>query len=212
MKLPAYLHKVLLPIRVAFSHETVNKMGLRSLRDERCELVMHHAKGRLLDIGCGNNQLVKRYGNDSIGVDVFDAGGGAMIVKDTSELPFGDASFATVSFVACLNHIPNRKAVLKEAHRLLCDNGVLLITMMSPFVGTVRHKLAWWDIDQTERGMKEGELMGMSHRELMSLVERQGFRFLRRVRFILWINNLYVFEKFSMTVLPCAERPPKHTS
>lgn len=67
--------------------------------------------------------------------------------------------------------------------------------MMSTFVGTVRHKLAWWDKDQTDRGIKEGESMGMASRELMSLVERQGFRFLRRVRFVLWLNNLYVFEK-----------------
>ena len=62
------------PIWLVFAHEVVNKMGLRSLRDERYDLGMEHCRGRLLDIGRGNNQLVKNYGHDSIGVDVYDFG------------------------------------------------------------------------------------------------------------------------------------------
>jgi SAM-dependent methyltransferase len=196
MKRHALLNAALLPLRIALPHETVNRLGLQSLRDERYALVMQHARGRLLDIGCGNNELAKRYGHDSVGVDVFDFGGGAMIVRDTAQLPFRDASFTSVSFVASLNHIPHRDAVLAEAHRLLCDRGLVLITMLSPFVGKVRHRLARWDEDQTERGIrKEGELMGMSQRALIGMVEGHGFRLLRRVRFVLWINSLYVFER-----------------
>jgi ubiquinone/menaquinone biosynthesis C-methylase UbiE len=197
MKGCAFWNTLFLPVRIIFSHEVVNRLGLRSLRDERCDVALQHARGRLLDIGCGNNQLVKQYANDSVGVDVHDFGSGALLVEDSSHLPFEDESFQTVSFVACLNHIPNRAAVLKEAHRLLSSNGIVLITMLSPFIGTLRHKLAWWDKDQTERGMKEGEVMGMSHDSITSLVESQSFRLVERSRFCLGLNSLYIFEKCS---------------
>ena len=137
-----------LPVRLVFSHETVNKLGLRSLRDERYEMVRKNLEGRLLDIGCGNNELVKTYGHDSVGVDVFDFGGDALIVEDTSRLPFGDRSFQSVSFVASLNHIVRRREVLTEVHRLLTDGGRVYLTMLSPFWGVLRHRLAWWDPQQ----------------------------------------------------------------
>ncbi len=191
------LNAVFIPVRLIFSHDIVNKMGLRSIRDERCDIIIKHCTGKLLDIGCGNNQIVKEYGHNSIGVDVYDFGSDAYIVEDTSKLPFDSNSFQTVSFVASLNHIPNRIEVLKEAHRLLSDDGVLLITMINPLWGTIRHKLAWWDEDKHERRMKEGEKMGISSHELVSTVENQGFTFVRRKSFILGINNLYIFKNIS---------------
>lgn len=189
------LNVVLLPLRVVCSHEFVNKLGLCSLRDERCAQVMGHCRGRLLDIGCGNNQLIRKYGYDSIGVDIYDFGGGAVIVEDTSKLSFDDGTFDTVSFVASLNHIPNRREVLTEAHRILSERGRVVLTMISPFIGTIRHKLAWWDEDQGERGLKEGEKFGLSHEYVVSLLENEGFRLVKRKRIMCCLNNLYVFEK-----------------
>lgn len=188
---------ICLPIRFIFSHETVNNLGLRSLRDERCNIVMKYCNGRLLDIGCGNNQLVKNYGHNSIGVDVYDFGGNAPIVKDSSNLPFENESFQTISFVASLNHIPKeqRQNVLKEAHRLLSKNGRILITMISPFVGEIRHKLAWWDPDRHKRGMKSGEETGLSSTYLLSLMKNAGFIFIKRKKSLFGLNNLYIFEK-----------------
>lgn len=165
------------------------------MRDERYDHVRRQCQGRLLDVGCGNNQLVKEYGNDSAGVDVFDFGGDAVIVEDTSHLPFEDGVFDTVTFIASINHIPNRSDVIREAGRLLSDNGRIVATMLSPFVGTVRHKLAWWDEDQGERGLREGEVYGLSHRSIVDIFAREGFRLVVRKRIVCWLNNLYVFEK-----------------
>lgn len=189
------LNTVLLPLRIVCSHEFVNRLGLRSLRDERCDQVMEHCRGRLLDIGCGNNQLVRKYGHDSIGVDVYDFGGGATIVENSSKLPFDAGSFATVSFVASFNHIPNRCEILTEAHRMLSENGRVILTMISPFLGTIRHKLASWDKDQDERGIKKGEKLGLTRKYIISLFESEGFRLVKTKRFVCWLNTLYVFEK-----------------
>lgn len=189
------LNFVFLPLRIVCSHEFINKLGLRSLRDERCAHVMEHCQGRLLDIGCGNNQLVRKYGHDSVGVGVYDFGGNAIIVQDASKLPFDDGTFDSVSFVVSLNHIPNRREVLAEVHRLLSEHGRVVLTMISPFIGAIRHKLAWWDEDQGERGLKEGEKFGLSHEYVVSLLENEGFRLVKRKRIICRLNNLYVFGK-----------------
>ncbi len=196
MNIPArFINFVFLPVRLIFSHETVNRLGLRSLRDERYDMIRKNLRGRLLDIGCGNNDLVKSYGHDSIGVDVFDFGGDALILENTSILPFDAKSFQSVSFVASLNHIINRKEVLSEVNRVLKDGGRVYMTMLSPFWGFIRHKLAWWDPDQHKRGMQEGEKMGLSKRYLINLFDQCGFCLVKRRRFILGINNLYIFQK-----------------
>lgn len=189
------LNTIFLPLRLAGSHDFINKLGLRSIRDERCNHVMENCRGRLLDIGCGNNQLVKKYGQDSIGVDVYDFEGDAVIVEDTSKLPFENGTFETITFIGSLNHIPNRKEVLTEARRVLSEHGRVVLTMLSPIVGTIRHKMAWWDEDQGERGLKEGEELGLSHEYIVSLLESEGFKLVKRKRIICCLNNIYVFEK-----------------
>jgi SAM-dependent methyltransferase len=191
------LDYLFLPLRLFLSHEIVNRLGLKSLRDERCEIVIHFCRGRLLDIGCGNNQLVKKYGCQSVGVDVYDFGGGALIVQDTRQLPFKSDSFQTVSLVASLGHIPKpiRRDVLREVWRVLSKDGILLITEISPWLGVIRHKLAWWDMDQKERGIKKEEDLGLTSRSVINQLEDIGFVFLRKKRFVLGLNKLYIFKK-----------------
>ena len=43
------------------------------------------------------------------GLDVVDWGSDCVIVPDCRKLPFPNASFDTVCFIACLNHIPERR-------------------------------------------------------------------------------------------------------
>lgn len=192
-----FLNAICLPIRLFVSHKGLNKLGLNSLKDERYNIIRKHCKGKLLDIGCGDNQLVKFYKGEGIGVDVYDFGSGATIVKDSANLPFKDKSFDTISFVACLNHVPISKRIetLKEARRVLKDKGRIVLTMITPWVGIVRHKLDYWDPDQHQRGFGEGEEMGLSHEYIISLMKEAGFTLVKRKGFILNLNNLYIFKK-----------------
>lgn len=183
------------PLRLAFlSDEASKRLGMTSLEDERLNNVLPFVKGRLLDIGCGRNRLVKRYGNGT-GVDVYDWGGGALIVKDTAELPFEGASFDTVTIIAALNHIPNRVNVLREARRVLRPGGKLIITMINPLISYIGHKYLWWYSEEKERGMEEGEVYGFWNKDVIVMVKEAGFELALHRRFVYGLNNLFVFNK-----------------
>ncbi len=176
----------------------VARLGLTSSKVERLRAVSPYLKGRLLDIGCGDNELVRRYGH-GVGVDVYDWGGGALILPDCSRLPFQDRSFDTVTILAALNHIPNRAQVLKEVHRLLAEDGRLLITMINPVISYVGHRFIWWWSEDKERGMEPGEVYGFWNRDLIALVGRGGFKLALHKKFVYCLNNLFIFQKYEPT-------------
>ena len=189
----------LAPLIFLLSNDKVDQMGLMSLRTERMDICLEHCSGRVLDIGAGEgNILITKWrarGGDGIGVDVF-PWPGVDKVCDTRNLPFENESFDTVSFVACFGHIPERERVLLEANRVLKPGGKVLITELNPIVGFLRHKsIWWWDKDQSDRGMKEGEVNGLWDGEVKKLLAKSGFRFLRKIRFAFGINQFYIGEK-----------------
>lgn len=165
----------------------------------RRQIVLRHVQGRYLDIGCGLNHAVRDYrgrGGDGIGLDVYDFGGADLLLQDTTDLPFPTSSFDTISFIACLNHIPHRETVLREANRLLKPDGKLLITMIPPRLSAFWHWFVRrWDDDQTERGMKEGEVWGLSAGEIRRLLTDAGLTLIEHRRFVVGLNNLYISRK-----------------
>jgi SAM-dependent methyltransferase len=182
-----------IPFRlILFDQKWLPRFGWTTLEEERLEAVFPHVDGRLLDIGAGTNTLVKRYGN-GVGVDVHDWGGGALVVQDSSKLPFGDGEFDTVTLIACLNHIPYREAVLRESRRLLRPGGRLLITMIDPILGGIGHALWWYSEDKHRGGMLPGEVGGMWTRDTVQLCSTAGFTLVQHERFVYGMNNLYVF-------------------
>ncbi len=162
----------------------------------RVRAVLSHVSGRLLDIGCGTNALVRAYGGEGCGVDVYQWGGVDLMVEDSACLPFADQAFDTVSIVASLNHIPNREEVLREVYRLLTPTGRLVVTMLTPRLSRTWHFLRKpWDADQKERGMEEGEVYGFTPDAIRRLLADTGFRVLKEERFMLGLNRLTVAGK-----------------
>jgi SAM-dependent methyltransferase len=196
-----WLNQCAFPLKMLIPQPIIARVpGLLTNGDIRVGVVLQSARGRLLDVGCGPNRLVRTYrelGREGVGVDVHPWEGVDEVVEDTAELPFADSSFDTVSFVACLNHIPNREAVLREARRVLAPEGSLLVTNLTPFVSRVWHAWAFWDADQRERGMEEGEVWGFTRKELEGLLTGAGFRIAERNPFSWGLNELYVCSKES---------------
>lgn len=199
----APLRMVLLP------DDWSTRLGLTSLEEERMRAVLPELRGRLLDVGAGRNTLVRRWqaeaaaragapeadrARESTGVDVHDWGGGALVVEDSSRLPFPDASFDTVTFVACLNHIPDRKGVLREAWRVLAPGGRVVLTMIDPVLGEVGHRI-WWYSEDKHREEQPGEVGGMWARDVIGLCRSAGFELVKHARFVYGLNQLFVAEK-----------------
>lgn len=178
----------------------LKKFGcLISLKEERIQQVLAFCKGRLLDIGCGENELVKRYrasGFSGIGIDIY-PWRGVDILCNSEKLAFKNEEFETVSFVASLNHCPNREQVIQEAKTVLKRNGRIIVTMISPFIGFLCHKLAVKDSDQDIRGMKKGEKYGLSVDRVLKIFYAAGFLVETHKTFIYGLNHLFIFRKRS---------------
>lgn len=102
--------------------------------------------GRMLDVGCGEGRFCRmaaERGLDVVGLDptvsLLDRAralhpSGRYIEGSAEALPFGDASFDVVVFYMTLIDIPDFRAALAEAVRVLRSGGRLLIVNLHPYV------------------------------------------------------------------------------
>lgn len=110
--------------------------------------VAPRARGRLLDVGCGDKPyeaIFRPYVTEYIGVehrDTFaltsaaepDLGTGKQgpdVYYSGDRLPFPDRSFETVLSVQVLEHTPRPAELVREMGRVLADDGLLIL--MAPF-------------------------------------------------------------------------------
>lgn len=177
--------------------KSVGKLDLvgHFLYNWRIKMILPHIRGRLLDIGCGINKLSKVYG-DGIGIDVYQFGGADFIFENTTDIPFNNESFDTITIVGALNHIPKKKEVLREMHRVLKTDGQLIITMIPPMISKIWHFFRFpWDRDQKERGMKKGEVYGMTREETKNILVETGYKVMKEKSFMLYVNRLTIARK-----------------
>jgi 2-polyprenyl-3-methyl-5-hydroxy-6-metoxy-1,4-benzoquinol methylase len=191
-----FRNHLLAPLRLTvLSDEQCRRSGVTSINEERIAFARQFVRGRLLDVGCGHNRLVSGYSRFGVGVDVFDWSAGALILRDTSRLPFLDRTFDTVTILAALNHIPNRRSVLTEVKRVLRDDGRVVLTMITPRLSAIGHRLLWWYGEDWARGMADGEVYGFTPHQVRALMSDAGFTLERHTRFLYRLNHLYVFRK-----------------
>lgn len=190
------------PLRMVLLPDSQSeRLHLTSLRAERYAAVLPELRGRVLDIGAGDNALIRLYqkkqgredavATNSIGVDVVDWGGDALKITSSDSLPFEAGSFDTVCFIACINHIPERVGALKEAHRVLKPGGVVVATMIGQLIGNVGHAI-WWYSEDKHRDIAEGEVMGINPGEMLNLFHQAGFKRVSVKRFVYGMNYLFL--------------------
>lgn len=162
--------------------------------------VLPHVRGRLLDVGCGFNNLVRSYGK-GVGVDIFKWPGIDVLIGDAAALPFPDATFDTVTILAALNHIPNREAALQEVRRVLRPDGRLVLTMIGPLTGRMAHLVFRRD-ENARGGMLPGEEDGLTRKEVDTLLSAAGFVLTHVDSFQLGLNCVYVAAKRRADAVP----------
>lgn len=206
-KLQAIADNFFFPFRALFIPEE-NHFGLTSLREERMELVAKYSTGRVLDIGCGKDNLFIRNwidsSSDSVGIDVFSYDGVEQVHQDMTNLPFSDGSFDTITLIAVGGHIPQnvRVAEFAEIARVLKPGGTLLMTEGERVTQTVGHLWRHFsyaligkkDMD-SERGMEEDEQYCMPYEEILGYLNTSPLKFERQIKFMWGLNNLYIAKK-----------------
>lgn len=174
---------ILFPLRVLLNHDTVTKLGLTSLRDERINVCLPLLGERVLDIGCGEgNHFIKQLGR-GVGLDpVFNCD----YKMKAEDMTFKDESFDTITMMGTLRYIKNKKAALKQIHRVLDKNGVVLVSENSYWMNKLRHALIWWN---PYKKMKEDKI------SVSSLALDNGFLPYKKVRYLYGLSVMYIWIK-----------------
>ena len=170
---------------------TTPQQRMDRLESWRLRMVMPHVRGRVLDIGCGYNNLLRAYTGWGVGVDVYPWPGTDVHISNAAQLPFPADAFNTVTILAALNHIPNRRQALHDIHRVLRPDGQLILTMIGPLTGIVAHILFRHDED-VRGGFTPGELKGMRPVLVRSLLQATGYRLEREIPFQWGLNRVYI--------------------
>jgi 2-polyprenyl-3-methyl-5-hydroxy-6-metoxy-1,4-benzoquinol methylase len=157
---------------------------------------------RVLDIGCFDASLFERLaarGVHGVGIDpLLDSPieGPNYTLRPgrfPEDVPVGDR-FGAIVALAVVEHLP--EAVLPELGRacaaLLCPRGRLIVTVPSPVVDRILDVLVTLRLVD---GMSLEEHHGFDPRTTPQVVTRDDLRLIRRQRFQLGLNHLFVFEK-----------------
>jgi ubiquinone/menaquinone biosynthesis C-methylase UbiE len=157
------------------------------VRDQRRRLGAA-ARGRVLEIGAGTGAMLPHYTGEVVEVVATEvdphmlrraerkAGRSAVAVRlrqvDAQRLPFEDATFDTVVVALSLCTIPDAEAALREARRVLHDDGQLLFV---EHVRSLRPRIARLQDAVTPLWKR---LAGGCHlnRDTVTTIEGAGFR------------------------------------
>lgn len=181
------------PIRL-ISPKISSRFGLTFVNQERWNIVSYYSKGLVLDVGCGKNEFIRNYKGKGYGIDPYFTAYADCAAR-ADALPFKEKSFDTVTFIASLNHIPDRKKALSQARRILKDGGRIIITMVNPFIGHLNHKILPWLCEDNVRKKEAGEKDGLSYEEILLIAKRCNLKLSFYQSFLYGMNHLYIFQK-----------------
>jgi SAM-dependent methyltransferase len=154
----------------------------------RVEIALPHlpGRGRVLDVGCGDRSAIERLERtrpdlEYVGADLREMTLAPGLVRaDCQILPFAARSFDCALMLAVIEHVPDQRAALAEARRVLRPGGTLLLTTPNPLYA-VPNAIA------ARLGLKyrEGYDNSLTLRQLRSIAAAAGLEVAETRRFLL---------------------------
>jgi 2-polyprenyl-3-methyl-5-hydroxy-6-metoxy-1,4-benzoquinol methylase len=170
--------------RISDQHYAVRPEYERSFKVFSRQFVPSDRPLRILDIGCGtglNARHLAAQGHSVVGLDLspvaieqFRANGFEGIVCDVANgVPLVDGSFDLVFTSEVIEHVADTGTFLSEAHRLLKDNGILVLTTPNSTFWPIRIlSLLGYAASDYEH---PGHVRFFSRRTLKAAIETAGF-------------------------------------
>lgn len=103
----------------------------RELARDLRELLVKHARGRMLDVGAGRapyRALLEGRVDEYVTLDTAPAPG-IDVVGSALELPFGEAEFDVVFSSQVLEHVPDAQKMFSELRRVVRPGGIVVISV-----------------------------------------------------------------------------------
>lgn len=149
----------------------------------------HHVSGKTLDVGCGRKPYRELFrSSDYIGLEIDTPETRRNSSADTfyegNSFPFGDGEFDSVVTNQVFEHVFHPEEFLREIHRVLRPEGILLLTV--PFV---------WDEHEQPRDYARYTSFALKH-----LLHKEGFTILETrksvndIRVIFQLVNAYIYK------------------
>jgi 2-polyprenyl-3-methyl-5-hydroxy-6-metoxy-1,4-benzoquinol methylase len=179
------------------------------IRDRNRKVSRYLKPGKsLLDIGCGHGYLLrmapcqKNIGIDELQCYEYSKDGEGKIIESCVEegfvverkLHFEDHSFDYVTIIAVIEHLHYPDEIIRECHRVLKRQGLLIMTTPFPIVEKIllfmdkgSYLFSYKKVKDAHIGYYNLESMNQLTRTLFELVEYKKFQF--------GVNQLFVYTK-----------------
>jgi len=168
---------------VDFDQSVYSKYDTNQERKRLNYLDKFCSKGRLLDIGCSTGGFIYSASNNGwfpIGLEIAEPAariaknnGLLVVIAESDKLPFLDNTFSAVTMNSVLEHCLTPNLVLKEAFRVLTNNGVFMATT-SHFYSLECKILRFFGFNA--HGLIFEHLYYYSKKSLRALTEMLGFK------------------------------------
>ena len=148
-------------------------------------LLNGESNGKLLDIGCGSGHMLHRLSQnyqDSTGIDMCKEAilfgqsfvNSPMFPGNAEALPFSDSTFDTIISTDTFEHIPNDKAAMREAFRVLKNKGCLII--YTPCKIGLLSNTKWVDLYHNDQNDLMFDQRYYTFKSLSKIAKDAGFR------------------------------------
>jgi len=156
-------------------------------------LIKKHAKGKILDVGCGTGYVQDNLGKKSVGMDItfglLRENRNDVVCADAGHLPFRSNMFDTVYSINLLEHVPDPVQVVEECRRVLKKNGTLIL--ITPNKGM---ELALDIAEKLSLKIPEGPHKFLNSSEL-EVLAKNGLRQISSGRIVFFPNELGIVSR-----------------